>query len=156
MERNKTIGLVVALLLMLSGAVVLVYAPSPNSFLPPGEYYGRGLGTVVEFVDKLWILVSPSDTNDLNVIDAEGTFVYISPADVNATAEILRKREIVWYRDAILEINANIDGRSLSIRAYGHIFPDRGIGSILPVRFHLFVERDRYFSEAWDELQDLT
>ncbi|HIQ10120.1 MAG TPA: hypothetical protein EYH23_01240 [Euryarchaeota archaeon] len=149
MERNKTLGLVVALFIAMSSAAVLVYAPFRPQLLPPGDYSGFGFGRVVEFVDKRWMLVSPADTNGLKVVNANGPYVYIEPLDVNATAEILDSRGIVWYRDAVLEINADVGGKTTTLRAYGHVFPHRSVGSFVPVEYFLTVNPDgTYFAYA--------
>ncbi|HID08965.1 TPA: hypothetical protein EYP13_01925, partial [Candidatus Micrarchaeota archaeon] len=135
MERNKTIGLVIALFVVLSSAAVFVYAPSASGSIRPGDYSGRAFGVIHGFVDQQWVLVSPSDTNGLSVVGSSGPYVFITPGDVNETMKILDERDIVWYRDAVVELNANIGGRILDLNFYGYVFPYHRVGDVVPVEY---------------------
>ena len=139
MERNKTLGLIVAIFIALSSAAIIVYAPSHPEPIRPGEYSGFGFGTIVEFVDDSWALLSPGDTNGLAVLSSNGPYVFISPGDVNVTADLLNRRDIIWYRDAVLEINVNIGGLTRELNVYGYVFPHHSAGSVVPVNYYILV-----------------
>ena len=152
MERNKTLGLIVAIFIALSSAAIIVYAPSHPEPIRPGEYSGFGFGTIVEFVDDRWALLSPGDTNGLAVLSSNGPYVFISPGDVNETADLLNRRDIIWYRDAVLEINVNIGGLTRELNVYGYVFPHHSAGSVVPVNYYILVNADGTYSVSATEV----
>lgn len=152
MERNKTIGLIISLFIVLSSAAVFVYAPSAPKPIRPGDYSGRAFGLIHNFVDQQWVLVSPKDTNGFSVIGSNGPYVFIAPGDVNETMKILDERGIVWYRDAVVELNANIDGRILDLNIYGYVFPYHRVGDLVPVEYQVSVALDGTYRAVAMEL----
>jgi len=143
------IGLIIAISIAFSSVALFVYAPSAPRPIQPGEYSGTGFGRIVEFVDQQWALLSPNDTNGLNVISSNPPFVLIAPGDVNRTADILDQRNIVWYRDAIVELNGiEIDGHRLDLNVYGFVLPTHNVGDVVPVEWHVVINRDGS-SYAW-------
>ena len=104
------------------------------------------------FVDQQWVLVSPSDTNGLSVVGSSGSYVFITPGDVNETMKILDERDIVWYRDAVVELNANIGGRILDLNFYGYVFPYHRVGDVVPVEYQVSVASDGTYRAVAMEL----
>ena len=153
MERNKMVGLIIAVSVALSSVALFVYAPSTPRPIRPGDYSGRGFGRIAEFVDQRWALLSPSDTNGLDVVSSNPPYVLIAPGDVNETAEILNQRNVVWYRDAVIELNGiEIDGRRLDLNVYGFVLPTHGIGEVVPVDWQITINADGSYTATAQEV----
>ena len=153
MERNKMIGLIISIAIAFSSVALFVYAPSTPRPIRPGEYSGTGFGKIVKFVDERWALLSPNDTNGLDVISSNPPYVFIAPGDVNKTAEILKQRDIVWYRDAIVELNGiTIDGHRLDLNVYGFVLPTHGVGDVVPVNWQITINDDGSYNGIAQEV----
>ncbi len=153
MERNKMVGLIIAISIAFSSVALFVYAPSTPRPIRPGDYSGTGFGRVIKFVDQRWALLSPNDTNGLDVISSNPPYVFIAPGDVNETAEILNQRNIVWYRDAVIELNGiEIDGRRLDLNVYGFILPTHGVGDVVPVNWQITINADGSYTAIAQEV----
>ncbi len=153
MERNKMVGLIIALTIAFSSAAIFVYAPSVPRPIGPGTYNGKAFGRIVRFVDEQWALVSPEDTNGLSVVSSNPPFVFIAPGDVNETARILAERGIVWYRDAVVELNGiEIDGRRLDLNVYGFVLPTHELGDVVPVQWQVTINEDGSYTAIAQEV----
>ncbi len=153
MERNKMIGLIISLAIAFSSVALFVYAPSAPHPVKPGTYSGKGFAVIRQFLDERWALVSPQDVNGLAVVGENPPYVFISPGDVNKTAQILSERGIVWYRDAILELNGIvIDGRRMDLNVYGYVFPTHSVGDTVPVAWQVTVNPDGTYNGYAEEI----
>ncbi|MDN5358714.1 MAG: hypothetical protein PWP76_557 [Candidatus Diapherotrites archaeon] len=153
MERNKMIGLIIAITVALSSAALFVYAPSAQRPVRPGDYSGRGFARVVDFVDERWVLISPPDTNGMTVVGTDGPYVIIAPEDVNATAELLNRKNVIWYRDAVLEVNGiDLGGNVLDLNVYGFVLPAHGVGDVVPVQWFISIGTDGSYTAYAQEI----
>ncbi|GEM_PF-5188710 len=142
MERNKIIVLAVGIFLALSSLAAIVYSPVPSTAVRPGTYSGETFGVIRSFVDTHWVLVSPQDTNGLYVVSRNGSYVVISVGDVNKTLQILKEDNVgLFYRDAIVEANVNLDGTVRDMNLYAYVLPYHRVGDVIPIYYEVTIDQ---------------
>ncbi len=132
----------VGIFLALSSLAAIVYSPMAKQTLQPGAYRGETFGVIRSFVDNHWVLVSPQDTNGLYVVSRNGGYVVISVGDVNKTLQTLKEDNVgLFYRDAIVEANVNLNGTVRDMNIYAFVLPYHKVGDVIPIYYEVTVDQ---------------